>query len=84
MGLSQMLYKKQKAQPFATQVYKFKPKQKKKPRKRAKKSIAKEGWSKSLFLELYLVMKNWSKTRSKGTNRGQFFLFSCGCRAFQY
>ena len=22
--------------------------------------------------------------RSKGTTQGQFFLFSCGCRAFQY
>ena len=47
-----MLNKKQKAHPFGIQVYKFKPKQKKKPRKRAKKSIAKEGWSKSLFFEI--------------------------------
>jgi hypothetical protein len=42
-GLSQMLYKKQKTQPFAIQVYKFKPQQKKKPRKEAKKGTAKEG-----------------------------------------
>ena len=78
-----MLYKKQKAQPFAIQVYKFKPQQKKKPRKEAKKGTAKEGWSKSLFLKLYLVMKNWSKTRSKGTDRDRFFLFSYGCKVFQ-
>jgi hypothetical protein len=38
-----MLYKKQKAQPFAIQIYKFKPQQKKKPRKRGKKGTAKEG-----------------------------------------
>jgi hypothetical protein len=43
LGLSQMLYKKQKTQPFAIQVYKFKPQQKKKPRKEAKKGTAKEG-----------------------------------------
>ena len=36
MGLSQKLFNKRMIQPFAMQVYKFKPKQKKKPRKREK------------------------------------------------
>ena len=47
-----MLYKKQKAQPFAIQVYKIKPQQKKKPRKEAKKGYSKRRMVKILVFEI--------------------------------
>jgi hypothetical protein len=46
-----MLYKKQKTQPFAIQVYKFKPQQKKKPPKRGKKGYSKRRIVKILVFE---------------------------------
>ena len=82
-GLSQKLFSKRMAQPFAMQICEYKPIQKKKPRKEAKKSTTKRGSQDPCFSDQYSNTKNWTKRRSKGTNRDRFFLFSRGCKVFQ-
>ena len=52
MGLSQMLYKSKWLSPFAMQVYRFQPKQKKKPRKRQKSISLRKLWSICISYEI--------------------------------
>ena len=81
-GLSQKLFMKQKAQPFAMQKSAFRQSKRKKPHFEAKMGMTKRGSVKSSFFKEYSVVKGLAMKRSKRTNLSQFFCFLCGCRAF--